>query len=561
MMQVTHEHALVLRVKEKQHEIFCDVCRRMIVGSAYECEQRKCQFSIHRSCSKFPREIEHPFHTQHPLTFLDDDSEKLECSACGKTGWGFIYRCSDSECQFNLDFVCAALRTTTTKDYQSNQLLTHPHPLIICDKNQKYSPVLCSACDLPMQDLIYVCFECKCLLHESCTQNFPEEIEHPFHPQHPLVLLPRAPYPNRRFGCNACRRGSRGFTYNCSQCQFDLDVHCATLMPIADQEHLSHPHPFFHCNSETDFKFHCNACNLPFEDDSINVCLRCQSLLHNSCVELPEKIQHPFHPLHPLTLRKTSKRIPCRACRNFTSGFAYGCFSCRFQVHTTCGWPIPPFINSECHPQHPLAFFNIEAQRLFCDSCQKQCTSTTGFFTCVECNFNLHVHCFPKLPPTIKHESHLHPLNLITNSPIKDHPDEEFHCSVCEEKRDISHPTYYYCAECHYIAHVHCVVSEVVHLLEEEWSLACKLGDTKLDTPTNVLKENTTDEMVRDISGSSLIELDDAEIEELPTEVETETEGFRTEVEVEEAKLETLKTELKAQEAKVMMLKTKLKAL
>ncbi|KAA8521021.1 hypothetical protein F0562_011691 [Nyssa sinensis] len=576
MMHVRHKHALILREKERTHETFCDVCRRIIVGSAYDCEQRKCDFSIHRSCAKFPQQIQHPFHPQHPLTFLaspppDDDSKKSDCSACGMIGWEFIYHCSD--CQFSLDVACAALTPTKDHQDQSNnqlqlQILSHPHPLIICDHNDKYSPVICSACRLPMEDLhlICVCLECKCLLHQSCTY-FPEEIKHPFHPEHPLSLLHRAPYESGRFGCNACRRGSAGFTYNCSQCQFDLDVHCASLMPITqDQEHqphqrLRHPHPLLLCSKKANFPYRCIACKLPFKD-SIYVCLLCRNLLHKSCSELPEKIEHPFHRLHPLTLRKTSRRISCRACRKFTTGFAYGCLSCRFQVHTRCGWPIPPSIRSEYH-NHRLALLSIEADRLLCNSCKKH--SNTPFFSCVECNFNLHLHCYPKLPPTIKHKSHFHPLTF-TKSPIKGDPDQdheddhkEFYCSVCEEKRDLSDPSYY-CPECHYIAHVHCVFSGVIHLLKEEWSLAWENGGTELDTPTNVVKEDT-DEMVRDVSSSSLVELDHEEIEKLPTKEETEIEKLHTEVEVEEAKLEALKTEVEEQEAKVTVLKTKFKAL
>ncbi|KAA8521022.1 hypothetical protein F0562_011690 [Nyssa sinensis] len=268
MMYVTHKHALVLREKEKSHETFCDVCRRIIVGSAYDCEQRKCDFSIHRSCAKFPQQIQHPFHPQHPLTFLaspppDDDSKKSDCSACGMIGWVFIYHCYD--CQFSLDVACAALTPTTDHQDQSDP----------------------------------------------------------------------------------------------------------------DQDH---------------------------EDDH-----------------------------------------------------------------------------------------------------------------------------------------------------------KEFYCSVCEEKRDLSDPSYY-CAECHYIAHFHCVFSEVIHLLKEERSLAWENGGTELDTPINVVKEDT-DEMVRDVSSSSLVELDHEEIEKLPPKEETEIEELHREVEVEETKLEALKTEVEEQEAKVTVLKTKFKAL
>ncbi|KAI7988066.1 hypothetical protein LOK49_LG13G00095 [Camellia lanceoleosa] len=76
------------------------------------------------------------------------------------------------------------------------------------------------------------------------------------------------------------------------------------------------------------------------------------------------------------------------------------------------------------------------------------------------------------LPPTLKYNNHIHRLTF-TNSPIKDHQDEddeaELYCDACEKRRDLAQATYY-CEKCHYVAHPHCVVSEIIHILEEKWS-------------------------------------------------------------------------------------------
>ncbi|KAI7987669.1 hypothetical protein LOK49_LG13G00103 [Camellia lanceoleosa] len=76
------------------------------------------------------------------------------------------------------------------------------------------------------------------------------------------------------------------------------------------------------------------------------------------------------------------------------------------------------------------------------------------------------------LPPTLKYNNHIHRLTF-TNSPIKDHHDEddeaELYCDACEKRRDLAQATYY-CEKCHYVAHPHCVVSEIIHILEEKWS-------------------------------------------------------------------------------------------
>ncbi|KAA8521007.1 hypothetical protein F0562_011705 [Nyssa sinensis] len=548
----------------------CFLCDQLIRGSAYGCEP--CFFSIHTACAELHLKIVHPFHPQHALTLTK--LEEFECSVCGRTPSprGFAYHCSD--CQFDLDVACATLK-------QVNQLPPslingHPHPLILCNNlNDKYMylPILCSVCDQSIKDSIYVCLQCKLLLHESCI-NLPQEIKHPFHPDHSLLLRT---HPSKLLArCSACSACSLLFTYNCSECEFDLDVHCAALMPITeDQDHHQtqhlrcfHYHPLIRCNNKPNFPFTCKACDLPFENYSLYVCLQCRILIHESCVELPKEIKHPFHQQHEslLTLMTSYSEVNhCRACGKFAEGFGYRCFQCRFKLHTRCAWPIPPFVKSE-HHEHPLAFFNAQIENSFCNSCHKLC-NRPPFFRCAQCDLSLHLHCYPNLPPTIKHICHLHPLTF-TNSPIKDYSDEEeddddlvFYCDACEENRNLFEPTYY-CAECHYVSHVGCVISEVSWFLEE-WTLASKLGDTELDTPIDVVKEKI-DEAVGDISGPFSIDEVDKEVEELDTKLEAGKENL----EIQKRILQVLRAELVAeqrraeeQELLVEALKKKKKAL
>ncbi|KAL7162418.1 hypothetical protein ACSBR2_042829 [Camellia fascicularis] len=113
-------------------------------------------------------------------------------------------------------------------------------------------------------------------------------------------------------------------------------------------------------------------------------------------------------------------------------------------------------------------------------------------FRCAWCKLNLHVHCISPLPPTVKSRHH-HPLTLTT-SPIEDHPDEddkaEFYYDACEERRELARPSYY-CRECHYVAHPHCVASEIMHILEEEWSEqeSLRVAYEVEEPPSLILKE------------------------------------------------------------------------
>ncbi|XP_028126982.1 uncharacterized protein LOC114323554 [Camellia sinensis] len=69
--------------------------------------------------------------------------------------------------------------------FQQPQLPNHPHPLILCykDKNLTYK---CTCCSLTIDgDWLYVCLQCKGLLHHSCAE-LPSKIETHFTP---LILF------------------------------------------------------------------------------------------------------------------------------------------------------------------------------------------------------------------------------------------------------------------------------------------------------------------------------------------------------------------------------------
>ena len=103
----------------------------------------------------------------------------------------------------------------------------------------------------------------------------------------------------------------------------------------------------------------------------------------------------------------------------------------------------------------------IEINLLECSTCKSNISESYAF-TCLYCDFNLHLHCGP-LPYTIKHKDHIiHPL-FLTNSPLQEEVEDEtdeFYCHACEEERDPLLPVYY-CAECQFVAEFKCVFSQV----------------------------------------------------------------------------------------------------
>ncbi|CAL5439856.1 unnamed protein product [Camellia sinensis] len=528
------KHRLHLR-EEAIPTARCAVCRQHgveddILGSLYRCTDG-CEIVIHKSCSAIPpvlfckpqqqppvlickkkqqqQEHHNHFHPQHPLFLAHYTYPK--CYACASVIplKAMTYICLELECSFKIHVACSFLTPTSSKtiEAQARDDLHHPHPLILCDPPPKIYTYNCSCCCLPFneQTPVYVCLEeCKALLHKSCAE-LPSKLHHPLHPLHPLTLLP-SPAPeeprfNKFWTCSACHREFT-FVYHCFDCKFCLDVACATsLQPTTttaaaanneeedhDQDHrqFTHSHPLILCHNKQQFPIPCCACDLPL-GDSVYLCLTCHILIHKSCAQMPREIKHPLHPPHPLTLVEGIYTFdsPCEGCLSYPRpGFAYVCSHCEFNLDVRCAFSKPTTMMSKIH-HHPLAFFNKPIHELICNACHKPCH--TSFFRCAWCKLNLHVHCIPTLPPTVKSRFHRHPLTLV-KFPIKDRPDEddnaEFYCDDCEKHRWLPEPSYY-CRECHYVAHPHCVASEekkhnhlicphlpifIMRILEEEWS-------------------------------------------------------------------------------------------
>ncbi|PSS11569.1 Protein kinase C-like [Actinidia chinensis var. chinensis] len=594
----SHPHPLISCERDPNSNVPCSGCGKPIEDClVYVCLHCKCL--LDKSCAEWPSQIEHPFHPQHPLTlFVRPNNPLSRCSACGNEFKGFAFQCW--ECNFGLDVFCASL--TPTQNYElgiDQPSMNHPHPLILCE-NKKNFGHFCSGCKHSFKEgCVYVCLHCKCLMDESCAQ-WPSQIEHPFHPQHPLKLLLQPPiqcdYSTSR--CRACGKVLEAFTFHCSECKFSLGVCCASLIPTQsfeasrDEEkfrlvqQLGHPHSLILCEKEKDFDFVCYACQRCLKD-WVYVCLECSILLHKSCANLPRKIyhsqysvvhkhrssnyryflrefcnpkhsltllehspcqseepfvegnefvwveeMHPFHPKYDSSIIQKATAVPeskqegnefnghfrCFECYNNTIGFAYACRECGLYCDIRC------IIKYELD-EHPLACFNIVTNKLNCKICARPLYAP--FFRCEECNFNIHVSCLTILPQVVKNKFHRHTLTL-TNSPVKDHPDEdenaEFYCDACEENRELFDTTYY-CEECHLVAHVHCVVFEALCVLKEEWSLDFKLGETNLYTSSSVHDESNAS---NEASKSLMI------LEEMPGEEEIKARGDFSLIELDE---------------------------
>ena len=136
-----HDHPLDLNHYAESAVIDGTICKCMgcwedILGLSYCCKYWWCDFFLHKSCGKQPRELQHPLHPQHPLILLktSPNHEQL-CYFCNKyILLGFTYHCS--HCNFNLHLKCASIPLTVKAKF-------HDHPLNLLRKSLSFT---CDAC-------------------------------------------------------------------------------------------------------------------------------------------------------------------------------------------------------------------------------------------------------------------------------------------------------------------------------------------------------------------------------------------------------------------------------
>ena len=210
---------------------------------------------------------------------------------------------------------------------------------------------------------------------------------------------------------------------------------------------------------------------------------------HKSCLELPQQIFHPFHPYHPLTLLKCSdisESYPyfdklfmnngsfCNACRKliltFTCGqqnsqsiaYIYEDYKCDFLLHAECSTLMLPSITYEGHG-HLLQFrdHNIEKNKL---DCRLAVFADTIFVNHIPSLVSI-VILISILP--VFHYHILSKLNVIyipLSLQILHFKRKTRHtnCTVMLVRKERDPLlSIYHCAECHYVAELKCVISQV----------------------------------------------------------------------------------------------------
>ncbi|KAA8518237.1 hypothetical protein F0562_015711 [Nyssa sinensis] len=330
-LEYIHEHPLIFYEAQKddpQSLDLCHGCGKNILGPAYRCSQ-ECFFHLHKLCAELPKQINYNQHWQHPLILLIKPPYNCRCNVCRGLWDKFTYHCS--HCHFDLCISCALEEEL---DYHS-----HEHPLFLYEvgKGDAQSLDLCHGCGNGILGPAYHCSQQQCFfyLHKICAE-LPKKINHTLHPQHSLNLFIKPPYHSQTCECDVCQEHWDKFTYNCSDCDFNLCISCV-LGKERRIKHESHEHPLDLLQRPT--LFQCDACDTKSEDISY-ICTVCSFRIHKGCASLQSTIKNSDHD-HPLTLAYSfpDKYLKlCKICslRVRPEHWVYYCDICNYFAHVKC---------------------------------------------------------------------------------------------------------------------------------------------------------------------------------------------------------------------------------
>lgn len=110
----------------------------------------------------------------------------------------------------------------------------HPHEFYLIEVREEHLNSICFGCKQALS--AGSCYSCpKCsnfFLHKSCSE-VPQALQHKAHSQHTLGLL----FPPLCNGTpDACDQACNSFTYNCTLCNFNLHVDCASNLENEAQD-------------------------------------------------------------------------------------------------------------------------------------------------------------------------------------------------------------------------------------------------------------------------------------------------------------------------------------
>ncbi|MFQ6628197.1 hypothetical protein Gotur_007919 [Gossypium turneri] len=318
-----------------------------------------------------------------------------------------------NQCEFYLHKGCAELAPQIQHPF-------HPkHPLTLSPK----SPYLggCELCECTYPKLFN--------LHEECAE-LPLEINHPYDRKHPLTLLPQPPTHPRKCSCYLRRIQWKGFVYSCSLCNFDLSLDDFLFSPPTITV-ASHEHPI--CYKEVDINYGHYCCPASC----------CRYIAHVRCAT-DKAIWDGRIMLEGYDER--SEEVvdePWNLITDVVEQIRIG----ELMVASE--------IKHSYHDHNLRLTFSGKTS-----ACFRNLQSRDVAYRCMmRCDFILDVGC-ASIPLSAWYKYDRHALTL---SFFDDSEPSQLYCDLCEKEREPNH-WFYYCADCDNSLHLNCAVGDLPYM-------------------------------------------------------------------------------------------------
>ncbi|KAJ0491754.1 putative chromatin regulator PHD family [Helianthus annuus] len=468
----------------------------------YKCDQ--CDYSLHKLCKNFPTTLQHVSHSAHSLALFLDESLG-QCHMCKSTPRNMQLRYGCSRCMFSICLDCAI----GDVQYHTIYHPSHQHPLIPFCKHKQVSAE-CDACGKEHRGVFYECSTCfrfsahndcvfqpKRLLIQDGTENFwvykCEKCRYYAHadcansiwePSNSIFTYMEQIIDSRLGTGEDVDYPLDDLTFEQYKDMKDRyhvldfplpDLSCCIFTDLLSKTnyemsitHNSHEHPLVlvdsQCNNITLYYYECRACRTPIIAMPFYECTKCRFRLHEWCTRVPTELKgHPScrydersYLQHTIIFMPEvhERPAPCSVCYYSCYRFAYRCVTCDCYIHVWCALA-PTFITHKSHPYH--LFHRLHDKWLnkgYCRVCLSDFTDPRETsYTCMLCDFHLHMECALLLPETTRHRYDKHPMTLCY-SPVEDHIGDYF-CEVCEEEIN-PNGAFYHCHECLQSMHTAC---------------------------------------------------------------------------------------------------------
>nr|GMD71778.1 putative DC1, C1-like, Zinc finger, RING/FYVE/PHD-type [Ipomoea batatas] len=317
---------------------------------------------------------------------------------------------------------------------------SHNHGLVFHQMPQG-AQIQCSGCHCPGTGPVYACWRCSFFLHDQCFRAS-RSLKHPSHHLHPLTLTPYPTYPSNSFYCNSCTLIGSGFSYSCSECDFDLHVHCAHSHIPNQSIPCTHPNP------------NPNPNPIPSFSPPTSAPAAASPSVHSPAAPEPEppvgfptgKDRETTHFSHPHRLKLTEVQEndgkKCSGCEYIVTGPVYTCVDpdcgVDFNLHKKC-FELPREVRHNSHLDHALTLLPSppyqDGDGFACNACLQK--GSAFVYHCGACSFDLHVECV-RWPEKVQRDDHKHALSLFYAPPVQTKKDGEE--AAAEEKPPVDKP-------------------------------------------------------------------------------------------------------------------------